>query len=719
MERSEKETLRQAGIRERLRLYQEQCKKQKDVTSLKKEKLEVNKLKDEYKDVNKYAGSPMNRGKKKVTASVGKLDDSLIFEFQASSTSLNKDSENEDSKSKMNGSGANYSLRPGMTRGNSFDDDDNVLQFEDDSPSPKQGRGGGGANYSMRPGLFRGQSFDDEEETITKPQSVKDREEAIAKATLAYALDQEEGVESNESSVLQPFTSIRARYLKAVKPLRPESIDISKVNAKEFKEHRIKEADKKDRYMALSKSWDEYQSSAQDKPSPKTQADEEIEEEIEETIDQIDNEWVEFVDKVVQKAQDDSEGEDDEDDLAMWIAEAKRLKAWQKAKRKAKAKQEEEYWIEEARKLKEGGHELGTAPPVEEESDDDSSSSSSGSDEEEEEIKQGNDSEAKDLEAEKEAKKAAAKAEKKAAKKAAKKEAKKAKKEAKKENKRREKEEKKPTLIDSDSESEDNSDKNKPRPSKNAKAPTRPKPPPKDVPDELSDYEPLSSSDEESESKATRKKKTTKPVKLQGQESLAVPTEARNVDGTLWKKSLKAWMNQPKKKIREQGAEIVVRVPPKTDCWRKTRHNFIMDNAPFYWQKMIGDFELIVKVRGGFGTMYDKAGLMVRRDDETWITSGMEYFNNQVNHSTCVTRDFTDWSLSPLPLNAEKAGIWFCLKRIGNSYESFYSIDSKEWIQTRQGLFTDAPVVKAGIFCACPMGTEFKVHFEFFRAQSI
>jgi regulation of enolase protein 1 (concanavalin A-like superfamily) len=192
----------------------------------------------------------------------------------------------------------------------------------------------------------------------------------------------------------------------------------------------------------------------------------------------------------------------------------------------------------------------------------------------------------------------------------------------------------------------------------------------------------------------------------------------RNPDGSLvWKNPLNRWTNKPKKKVKEVNSQIIFKVPEKTDCWRKTRHNFIMDNAPFMWQKVTGDFEAIVKVSGDFGRMYDKAGIMVREDEENWILTGMEFFNKRVNHSTCVTRDFTDWSLSPLPEGSEKKGIWFCIKRVGNSYETFYSLDSRRWIQTRQGVFSDKAILKVGICCACPMGDEFKVTFEGYKLR--
>lgn len=114
---------------------------------------------------------------------------------------------------------------------------------------------------------------------------------------------------------------------------------------------------------------------------------------------------------------------------------------------------------------------------------------------------------------------------------------------------------------------------------------------------------------------------------------------------------------------------------------------------------------------------YDKAGIMARLDDENWLLTGMELFNHRMNHSTCVTKDHTDWSLTPLPENAEKVGIWFKLRRSGEYFECLYSFDGKTWIQTRECTFTARPILYVGICAGSPIGDGFKANWEFFRCR--
>ena len=68
-------------------------------------------------------------------------------------------------------------------------------------------------------------------------------------------------------------------------------------------------------------------------------------------------------------------------------------------------------------------------------------------------------------------------------------------------------------------------------------------------------------------------------------------------------------------------------------------------------------------------------------------------------------------------VNAEKAGVWFSIRRQGRTYESLYSLDGKEWVSTRAGVFTERPVLKVGIVCASPIGDPFKASFDYFRGS--
>jgi regulation of enolase protein 1 (concanavalin A-like superfamily) len=130
----------------------------------------------------------------------------------------------------------------------------------------------------------------------------------------------------------------------------------------------------------------------------------------------------------------------------------------------------------------------------------------------------------------------------------------------------------------------------------------------------------------------------------------------------------------------------------------------------------------MVKVAGDFGHAEDKAGIMARLDDQTWVHAGLEMGKDgKLHHFTCVTRDYTDRSTSPLPQERIERtnGVWICMKRMGNAFETFYSFDAMKWDQSRQGLFTERPVLQVGLCGACPSGKEFSVVFDQYRVKTI
>lgn len=192
------------------------------------------------------------------------------------------------------------------------------------------------------------------------------------------------------------------------------------------------------------------------------------------------------------------------------------------------------------------------------------------------------------------------------------------------------------------------------------------------------------------------------------------------IDAGKWKNPLKGWYNRPDKKLIVKDTKMIMRIPQRTECWRKTRHNFCRDNAPFHWCKLNSDqFTVIVNITGSFENTYDKAGLMIRVDESNWCTCGLEWFENIPHAASSITLDYTDWALIPLPKNAEKAGIWFCMKRNKDCMEMFYSFtgtDHDSWIPMRQSTFSPVSAVYVGIFGSNPLGkNDFKATYDFFN----
>ena len=208
-------------------------------------------------------------------------------------------------------------------------------------------------------------------------------------------------------------------------------------------------------------------------------------------------------------------------------------------------------------------------------------------------------------------------------------------------------------------------------------------------------------------------------VQIDTEDASTLP-DVSKLDAGSWKNPLKGWYNRPDKKLVQKDTKLILKIPIRTECWRKTRHNFCRDNAPFHWQKISStNFTALVNVSGAFENTYDKAGLMIRIDESNWCTAGIEWFENIPHAATCVTIDSTDWSLVPLPKQAEKAGVWFAMRRCNEYIEMFYSFDgTTNWIPLRQAKFTSTTnqPVYVGIFGCNPLGkVEFRATYDFFN----
>ncbi len=171
------------------------------------------------------------------------------------------------------------------------------------------------------------------------------------------------------------------------------------------------------------------------------------------------------------------------------------------------------------------------------------------------------------------------------------------------------------------------------------------------------------------------------------------------------------WYNEPPTWHAQDGI-IEVTTAPGTDFWRKTHYGFVRDNGHFYYRTVSGDFTATVTVRGAYTALYDQAGLMVRLDETTWLKCGVEYVEGVQQASAVVTRDYSDWSVAPLPDNP--AGLWLRLRRRAEAIEIEYGRDGLRFTLLRIAYLTPATTLQVGVMAASPEGPGFPVAFDAF-----
>jgi regulation of enolase protein 1 (concanavalin A-like superfamily) len=171
------------------------------------------------------------------------------------------------------------------------------------------------------------------------------------------------------------------------------------------------------------------------------------------------------------------------------------------------------------------------------------------------------------------------------------------------------------------------------------------------------------------------------------------------------------WLNEPPA-WRQAGDTLTVTSGPKTDFWRTTHYGFIRDSGHCYHQTVRGDFVAELRFSGRYAALYDQAGLMLRADERTWLKCGIEFVEGVQHVSAVVTREFSDWSVVPLPRNPP--ALWLRAARHGAAVEVSYSLDGASYALLRLAYLAPEEMLLVGPMCASPEGDGFETTFEGF-----
>lgn len=174
------------------------------------------------------------------------------------------------------------------------------------------------------------------------------------------------------------------------------------------------------------------------------------------------------------------------------------------------------------------------------------------------------------------------------------------------------------------------------------------------------------------------------------------------------------WFNEPASWGVKNG-KLTMDVTPHSDYWRISHYGFTVDDGPFMYTQVGGEFEAKVKITGDYKVRFDQAGLMIRIDHENWLKAGIEYVDGKYNISAVVTHNTSDWSV--IALDKPVDCIWIKAVRRLDAIELFYSFDDKEYTMMRNCWMQDNVPVMVGPVAACPDGEGFKAYFENFSVK--
>jgi hypothetical protein len=172
------------------------------------------------------------------------------------------------------------------------------------------------------------------------------------------------------------------------------------------------------------------------------------------------------------------------------------------------------------------------------------------------------------------------------------------------------------------------------------------------------------------------------------------------------------WLNEPASWQRT-GDVLRVSVDPGTDFWRTTGYGYVHDNGHIYGELLPGDLDVSVRVRGAFANQYDQAGIMLRADEQTWLKTGLEFFEGRPRLSTVLTMGFSSWMVSDLPPGTD--AVTLRVSRRGDAVEVRYAAGDGVAELAALVFMPPGREMLAGIVCAAPEGGGFSVAFHDLR----
>ena len=176
-----------------------------------------------------------------------------------------------------------------------------------------------------------------------------------------------------------------------------------------------------------------------------------------------------------------------------------------------------------------------------------------------------------------------------------------------------------------------------------------------------------------------------------------------------------SWMN--KSTITKDGEKITIMAPPKTDYFRYIGNNGDLsrspegiDNAPFYYTEVEGDFVMRVHMAHDFKDTYDATAIMVYENEFLWAKACFEY-TDLGTHAvvSVVTRGYSDDANG---CNLDRNDVWLQVCRVGNYFAFHYSLDGEKYDMMRYFLLPVDHVAKVGVVAQSPMGNGGERYFD-------
>ncbi|MEU5905960.1 DUF1349 domain-containing protein [Micromonospora sp. NPDC047467] len=175
-----------------------------------------------------------------------------------------------------------------------------------------------------------------------------------------------------------------------------------------------------------------------------------------------------------------------------------------------------------------------------------------------------------------------------------------------------------------------------------------------------------------------------------------------------------AWLHPPVRVEHSPAGELVVEPAAESDLWRRTSYGFVHDDAPALLAPLPVGSAMEVSFALDLHEQFDQAGALVWVDERTWTKAGVEMSDGDLQLGAVVTREFSDWSVAPVPQWAGRE-VTIRVSRAGDALTVRARVDDEPWRLVRLTPLDPAAQVTAGPFCCAPSRAGLTVRFSGWR----
>ncbi len=168
--------------------------------------------------------------------------------------------------------------------------------------------------------------------------------------------------------------------------------------------------------------------------------------------------------------------------------------------------------------------------------------------------------------------------------------------------------------------------------------------------------------------------------------------------------------------ISETKDEIEIEAPGKTDFFIDMRSGKSTSSAPFYYERVEGDFVARVRVRPGFKKTYDAGALFVYGGERKWIKLAFEKTDLGYPAAVAVVTDGVSDDCNGERIEGKE--LWLQVVREGDNWVLHHSADGKAWKMIRYFRLKTRAAVRVGLVAQSPLGTGCAVGFSGFKVAA-